>query len=127
MRKKTSDIKPRAGSFDVLMWSVIFLVFATGFWANYYYTQLDWALKLVGWILLTCVILAIALQTAFGKRAWAFSKEARGELRKVFWPTRQETIQTTALVVFMAILAALVLWGIDSLLLWVVSLLMERG
>lgn len=127
MDKKTSDVMLHPNRFDALKWSVIVIIFGVGFWANYHYAQIDWALRLAGWIVLSCVILGIALQTAFGKRTWSFSKEARAELRKVFWPTRQETVQTTMLVVVMAILAALVLWGIDSLLLWVVSWLMERG
>ena len=128
MDKKTLDVVARTNnSFDAVKWSIIAIIFGAGFWANYHYVQVDWALRFAGWIVLSCILLGIAFQTTLGKRAWIFSKEARAELRKVFWPTRQETVQTTMLVVVMAIFASLVLWGIDSLLLWIVSWLMERG
>ena len=99
-----------------------------GLWANYHYSEIDWALRLAGWIVLGCFIFAIASQTALGRQIWTFAKDARGELRKVFWPTRQETVQTTLIVVGMVILMALVLWGIDSVLLWLVGWLTgQRG
>jgi preprotein translocase subunit SecE len=49
-------------------------------------------------------------------------KEARGEIRKVVWPTRQETTQTTLIVVVVVLVMALLLWGLDSLLGWLVSM-----
>ncbi|MEX5381397.1 preprotein translocase subunit SecE, partial [Acinetobacter towneri] len=50
-------------------------------------------------------------------------KEARVEIRKVVWPTRQETMQTTLIVVAVVLVMALLLWGLDSLLGWLVSLI----
>jgi preprotein translocase subunit SecE len=47
---------------------------------------------------------------------WRWLKEARTEIRKVVWPTRQETTQTTLIVVAVVLVMALVLWGLDSLL-----------
>jgi preprotein translocase subunit SecE len=49
------------------------------------------------------------------------AKEARIEIRKVVWPTRQETTQTTLIVVVMVILVGLILWAMDSTLSWSVS------
>jgi preprotein translocase subunit SecE len=49
-------------------------------------------------------------------------KGSRTEIRKVVWPTRQETVQTTMIVVAFVVLVALLLWGLDSLLGWLVSL-----
>jgi preprotein translocase subunit SecE len=51
------------------------------------------------------------------------AKEARVEIRKVVWPTRQETTQTTLIVVAVVLVMALVLWGLDSLLGWLISLI----
>ncbi|TIR54961.1 MAG: preprotein translocase subunit SecE, partial [Mesorhizobium sp.] len=45
------------------------------------------------------------------------------EIRKVVWPTRQETTQTTLIVVAVVLVMALLLWGLDSLLGWLVSLI----
>lgn len=122
MINKKSELQPTS-SFDRLKWTLIVVLIAAGIWANYRYAEIDWALRFAGWIVLACVLLAIASQTAGGARMWRFAKDARAELRKVVWPTRQETVQTTLIVVAMVILMALILWGLDSFLLWVVSLL----
>jgi preprotein translocase subunit SecE len=77
--------------------------------------------------LLACILLALALTTRLGKRFWRFAKETRGELRKVTWPTRQETIQTTLIVAALVVLVALILWGVDTFLLWIVGHLTGQG
>ncbi|MFO6237257.1 preprotein translocase subunit SecE, partial [Pseudomonas aeruginosa] len=48
---------------------------------------------------------------------------ARVEIRKVVWPSRQETTQTTLIVVAVVLVMALLLWGLDSLLGWLVSMI----
>ena len=63
----------------------------------------------------------VALQTEKGGAFWALLKDAKNEIRKVVWPTRQETVQTTLVVVAVVLAMGLVLWGLDSLLGWVVS------
>ena len=63
----------------------------------------------------------VALQTAKGQSFFNLVKEARIEIRKVVWPTRQETTQTTLMVVAVVLVMALLLWGLDSLLGWIVS------
>jgi preprotein translocase subunit SecE len=63
----------------------------------------------------------VALQTAKGKAFFQLFKEAKNEIRRVVWPTRQETLQTTAIVVLTVLLVGLALWGLDTLLGWLVS------
>jgi preprotein translocase subunit SecE len=118
MNKRADAATPATSSFDAVKWVVIALLIAAGVWANYRYSEVEWALRFAGWIVLACVVLAIAYQTNAGRQAWEFSKSARTELRKVVWPTRQETIQTTIVIVVLVVLMALILWGIDSFLLW---------
>lgn len=113
---------------DALKWVFVVILVAAGLWANYHYIQLDWSLRLAGWIVLAIIIVLVASQTALGQRSWNFAKQARQELRKVVWPTRQETVQTTVIIIAMVILMALILWAIDSFLLWLLSLLTgQRG
>ena len=64
----------------------------------------------------------IALQTEKGRNAAIFAKEARTEVRKVVWPTRQEAVQTTGIVLVVTLLMSLLLWGLDSVLFWLVGL-----
>jgi preprotein translocase subunit SecE len=75
------------------------------------------------------VIAAFALfaTTALGVSAVAFVKESVAETRRVVWPTRKETIQTTTIVFVMVVVMAIFLWIVDVGFLWAVKMLMGRG
>lgn len=103
---------------DVVLWALIVALVAVGIVANFYYAAFALSLRLIGWLVLACVLVALALQTQAGRAGWDFIKLARMEMRKVVWPSRQETTQTTLIVVAMVMVMALLLWGIDTFLLW---------
>ena len=67
------------------------------------------------------VAFLIAVKTEKGNAAWNLIKEARSEIRRVVWPTNNETTQTTLVVIVMVFIFSLILWGLDSLLSWLVS------
>ena len=99
---------------DWLKWIVVMVLVAVGVVGNWYFG--DWpflyrALALVG---LALVAGFAALQTERGQRVWNLAREARTELRRVVWPNRQETTQTTLIVLILILLFALILWGLDS-------------
>jgi preprotein translocase subunit SecE len=60
----------------------------------------------------------MAMTSLQGKRLWAFIQGSRIEIRKVVWPTQQETTQTAIAVFVFTLVMALFFWGLDSLLLW---------
>jgi preprotein translocase subunit SecE len=60
--------------------------------------------------------IVIALQSAQGREFWDFVQGSRVELRKVVWPTRQETLQTTLVVLVAVVLMALFFWFLDWIL-----------
>lgn len=62
-----------------------------------------------------------------GRAFWQFVQEARNELRKVFWPSKQETWITTALVFGFAVLMGIFFWLLDMLLAWATRLLTGQG
>ena len=62
-----------------------------------------------------------------GQQGFAFVREAVIETRKVVWPTRKETIQTTAIVFVMVLVLAAFLWVVDISFLWMVRWLMGRS
>lgn len=70
---------------------------------------------------------AILWYTQPGQQFFAFSRESVAEARKVVWPTRKETIQTTGIVFVFVVVMALFLWLVDAGLLWAVKLLMGRS
>jgi preprotein translocase subunit SecE len=62
-----------------------------------------------------------------GKEFFAFAQEAWQEAGRVSWPTRKETMQTTAIVFGFVVIMALLLFSIDTTLAWIVKLLTGRG
>ena len=91
---------------------------------NQMYAEVGLLYRILGVVALMLVALGVAALTAQGKAFLVLLKEANIERRKVVWPTRQETTQTTMIVVAVVILMSLVLWGVDSLLSWLISLLL---
>lgn len=119
---ETTDIShSKTGKTDKLLWILILILTAAGVFANYYFGELAWALRFTGWIILICVLLGLAALTVQGKKTWAFAKNARIELLKVVWPTREETTKITMVVAALVLVASIILWGIDSVLLWMVG------
>ena len=62
--------------------------------------------------------------SATGRTFFAYARESRDETRKVVWPTRKETLQTTGVVFAFVLVMALFLWMVDASLLWVVKKLL---
>lgn len=107
--------------FELLKWLLIIFLLVGGMVANFYYSQVIVTIRAAVGIILAILVLIIAAQTQKGRKAWSFIKSSRTELRKVIWPTRQETVQTTLVVVLMVIMTALILWGLDSFFIWAVA------
>ena len=113
---------------NMLKWLIIVVILAGGIVANLHYEQVDVAYRATIGIVVAAAVLGIAYTTVQGTKAWAFIKSSRTEMRKVVWPTRQETVQTALVVVAMVIVTALILWGIDSLFMWIVGMITgQRG
>jgi preprotein translocase subunit SecE len=132
LQGKLMTLDRKEGSWNTLLhwvqWLAIIALFCAGVFANLHYASQPWPLRLLGWLFLIAVMLGIASQTVLGKSFLRFAFDARMELRKVFWPTRQETIQTTLIVVAAVIFLALFLWGVDTFLMWLIGWLTgQRG
>ena len=112
--------KAEAGEYqlDGLKWLVTLAIVGGGIYANSYYAAIEPLFRALAGVLAVAVAIGVALQTEKGAWAWDLAKEARVEVRKVVWPTTQETTQTTLIVVGVVILVALILWGLDSSLSW---------
>jgi preprotein translocase subunit SecE len=110
-------------SFDTLKWGVVFLLLAGAVAGNYMYGEASVLIRAISVVVAVAVAGLIAMQTEKGSNAVIFAKEARTEVRKVVWPTRQEAVQTTGIVLVVTLLMSLLLWGLDSFLFWVVGLI----
>lgn len=123
-----SEAQRSTTNFDWLKWVVAVVLLVAGLVANYFYNQQPWPLRLLAWLFLSGIIAAVLFQTRQGKQALEFARESRIELRKVFWPTRQEVVQTTLVIAAAVVVLALLLWGIDGVLMWLIGWLTgQRG
>jgi preprotein translocase subunit SecE len=109
-------------SFDTLKWGIIFFLLAAAVAGNYVYGEESVLIRAVAVVVMVGIAGLIALQTEKGRNAAIFAKEARTEVRKVVWPTRQEAVQTTGIVLVVTLLMSILLWGLDSVLFWLVGL-----
>jgi len=96
--------------------------------AGYYYFA-DTALVLRVLMVLGGLVAAalVAWTSAPGKEFFAFAQESWQEAGRVSWPTRKETLQTTAIVFAFVVVMALFLFAVDSALAYVVKLLTGRA
>jgi preprotein translocase subunit SecE len=100
------------------------LVLIAGVAGFYYFEEESQLLRVLGMLTVAVIAFLIAATSDVGRRSLGFVKEARVEVRKVVWPTRQETVQTTIAVLFMVVLVAIMLWLFDMFLGWGVSKLL---
>lgn len=116
------SVETPASRFDGLKWLVVFVLVGVAVVGNSMYADQSLLYRVLGIVALGVVAALVALQTAKGAAFWTLVKGSRTEIRKVVWPTRQETVQTTMIVVVFVLVVALILWALDSLLGWLVSL-----
>jgi preprotein translocase subunit SecE len=103
---------------DKLLMVLAVLILAVGVGGFYYFGDLH-VLARAGMVVAAVVVaLIVAMQSAPGKAAWEFARASRTELRKVVWPNRRETIQTTLVVCALVVLLGLYIWLIDTGLAW---------
>ena len=107
-----------SNKFGMVWWLLVVAIILGGVYANTLYASVGVFYRSLAVLALTAVAVGLALQTESGRAAWDLAKESRVEVRKVVWPTRQETSQTTLIVVVVVILVGLILWGLDSSLSW---------
>ena len=116
------SVETTASRFDTVKWIVVTALVAAAVVGNSYFSEESLLYRVLGIVAVGIVAALVALQTAKGAAFWALVKGSRTEIRKVVWPTRQETVQTTMIVVVFVVLVALLLWGLDGFLGWLVSL-----
>lgn len=124
---KTQAEAPTA-VFDVVkqVFSVVFVV--AGVAAFYYFSEaVPLIYRVVGLLVVVLAVMGLMLTTDVGKGVWLFILEAKQEVRKVVWPTREETVRTTLLVFAMVTIVGLILWFLDMFLFWGVRFLTGQG
>jgi preprotein translocase subunit SecE len=112
---------------DFLKWLFVILLVASGIVSFYYFDEQSVLMRVISLLAIAILAAWVAAKTAKGKYTLGFIHESHIEVRRVVWPTRQETIQMTSVVLFMVVLLALVIWMLDGILMWIVRLLTGHG
>lgn len=107
---------------NIILWLIVVALISGTVYGNNYFSAESLLYRVLGILALSVVAAIVAFQTIQGKAFWQLLKGSRAEIRKVVWPTRQETVQTTLIVSVVIIIAGLLLWGLDTLLGWLASL-----
>ncbi|MDH3350402.1 MAG: preprotein translocase subunit SecE [Gammaproteobacteria bacterium] len=108
-----------SGALDIVKLVIAAAVIVGGLYSYYYY-EFELALPIRVLIVLgaTGIGIAIGMMSTQGQRLWHFIQGSRVEIRKVVWPTKQETTQTAIAVFVFTLIMAVFFWLLDSGLLW---------
>lgn len=120
MNTKT-EASTSAGPLDLIKWLVVFALAGAAIYGNWYFQDQPLLYRVGGVLVLGVLAFMMLVQTSWGSNAWTLMKEARSEIRRVVWPSRTETTQTTMVVLVLVLIFALILWMLDSGLSWLVS------
>ncbi|MBL1262141.1 preprotein translocase subunit SecE [Candidatus Methylomicrobium oryzae] len=108
------------------VFSVVLVV--GGVAAFYYFSeQVQLIYRVLGLVVVIGAVLGLMFTTGLGRSVWSFMQESKIEVRKIVWPTKDETTRTTLLVFAMVTVVALILWLLDMFLFWGVRLLTGQG
>ena len=117
-----------ASRLDYLKWVISVALLVAGIIGNYYYSAVSMPIRVAAWLVILAVAGFVASKTQVGKWVVEFFRDSRLEMRKVVWPTREETMQSTIVVAVMVVVLSILLWGMDSVLVWLIGWLTgQRG
>jgi preprotein translocase subunit SecE len=129
-----TQAEPATSVADIVkqVFSVVFVV--AGVAAFYYFStdhtyfkEVRLLYRVLGLVVIVLMALGMVLTTDLGRTVWGFVLESKQEVRKVVWPTREETMRTTLLVFAMVFIVGLILWLLDMFLFWGVRILTGQG
>lgn len=119
----SSKIEPQGGHriLEGVKWLIVAILLMVAIVGNYFYRDVSLPLRVLSVLFIITIAGGVGLMTVKGKSIVAFAREARIEVRKVIWPTSQETFYTTLVVSAVTIFMSLVLWGLDGIIVRIVS------
>ncbi|OIP17532.1 MAG: preprotein translocase subunit SecE [Betaproteobacteria bacterium CG2_30_59_46] len=112
---------------DKIKLGLAVLLLAAGIAGFYLLSEHALVLRVLAVLVGVAMAISVARFTGPGQQFFAFGKDAWVETKKVVWPTRKETLQTTGVVFLLVVVIAIFLWIVDASLMWAVKLLMGQG
>jgi preprotein translocase subunit SecE len=112
---------------DIVKQVIAILIVVSGMVAFYYFSEIVLLYRVLALVAIISLAIGLLFTTGTGRNIWVFMLEAKLEVRKVVWPTREETIRTTLLVFGLVFIVGLGLWVLDMFLFWGIRLLTGQG
>ena len=120
------DIEKKSKGLNDFLWLLtVVIIAATAFGNIYFEDQYSTPIRVVAVVVLLLIALGIAAMTNQGRKALGFFQDARTELRRIVWPSRPEATQTTFIVVGVTVFVSLILWGLDSIIVSIITFLTD--
>ncbi len=123
----TTRTEEKPSVFDTLKLMIAGTLLIGSLVAYYYYADYSQLLRVAGVVVATGLAIGVGMATLPGRNLWRFIQGSRIELRKVVWPTREETFQTTIAVFVFVLIMAIFFWLLDLVLLWATRTLTGFG
>ena len=106
---------------DRLRWFAAIALIVAGIGGNWYFQSESLLVRVLALLAIMGISILIIWNSRKGQEIVSLLRESRSEVRRVVWPTNQETNQTTLIVLLIVLMFSLILWGLDSLLGWIIS------
>jgi len=120
--------EPQSNTFlDIVKMLLSLAILVAGIAGFYYFEDQSAPLRALGVLVAVVVAVFVVVQSTPGRNVWAYVASSRTEVRKMVWPTRAETLQTTLIIFVVVLLLSIFLWLFDMLLVEAVQLLTGRG
>jgi len=123
----STNTESTSNPMDIVKWVLALAIIAAAIAGNTIYADASVLYRAIAVVVAVAIGLGIAATTTKGQEAIAFARDSRTEVRKVVWPTRQETTQTTLIVLAATVVVGLLLWGLDGIIVRVVSFITGLG
>jgi len=123
----SSKTETAPGALDTVKLIVAAGVLLGGVVAYYYFENESLLLRVAGVLISLALAAVVAYQSMQGQQFWRFVQSSRGELRKVLWPTRQETLQPTLTVFVFVLILGVFFWLLDMGLVFITKSLTGQG
>jgi len=122
-----TKVEEQATFVDTVKLALAVLILLAGLVSYYYFANSPVLVRALGVVLAVAAAFGVLFTSFQGQLLWKFIQGARIELRKVVWPTREETIQTTLVVLVFALIGGVFFWLLDLVLLFVTSKITSQG
>ena len=123
----TGKVEESASGADSAKLVAAVVLLLAGVVAFYWFSGESLLLRVLGLLAVAGISVGVVSTTAMGHSLLGFLGESRTEVRKVVWPTRVETMQTTLVVIVMVLFVGVFLWILDMILGWAMRLLIGYG